>query len=117
MNSGKLNKEVANNILRSLPEENAFSFHKPTGEPLGLKARSLSEFSDALRSADPSLVKFHVDRGDFENWIRMLGDETLTKQIATLRSKELAADALKTQLVRLVRLRLGRLRKIASAQV
>ncbi|MEM2922113.1 MAG: DUF5752 family protein [Candidatus Bathyarchaeia archaeon] len=114
MSEGKLTKETAANILRSLPEENAFVFHKPTSEPLGLSARSLSEFSDLLKSADPSSVKYHVDRGDFESWIRMLGDETLAKQIASVRIKGLQEEDLKLQITRLVRLRLGRLRKAAS---
>jgi hypothetical protein len=116
MSEGKLTKEKAIEILRSLPEENAFVFHKPTGEPLGLSAKSLSEFSDAIKSADPSSIKYHVDRGDFENWIRMLGDETLAKQVASVRGKGLQGEDLKLQLIRLVRLRLGRLRKAASVQ-
>lgn len=102
---------MPNGVLRTVPDENGFYFYQSLGFPLGLRANSLEEFSKELETVDPSSIRFHLGRQGFENWISMLGDPTLAKQISTLRSKKLSDAELKTQLVRVVRLRLGKLRK------
>jgi hypothetical protein len=102
---------MANNVLRTVPDENGFYFYEGVDSPLGLKANSLEEFSAELQQVDPGSIKFHLSRQDFENWITMLGDPTLAKQISTLRAKKLSDSELKNQLIRVVRLRLGKLRR------
>jgi hypothetical protein len=102
---------MANNVLRTVPDENGFHFYQSVDAPLGLKANSLEQFSQELQTVDPSSIRFHLSRQDFENWITMLGDPTLAKQISTLRSKKLSDAELKKQLVRVVRLRLSKLGK------
>jgi len=113
MSQVKMTKEVANNILREVSEDSAFHFYKSIDTPTGITARSLQEFHDALRRVEPSSVEFHIARGDFENWVKMLGDVTLAKQIVSLKSKGLPADEVRKLLILLVRLRIGRLRKTA----
>jgi len=115
MSQGKMTKEEANKILRQVTEDNAFHFYKSIDVPTGITARSLQEFHDVLRVVEPSSVEFHIARGDFENWVKMLGDMTLAKQIESLKSKGLHADDVRKLLILLVRLRLGRLRKTASS--
>jgi len=110
-----MTKEVANNILREVPGDNAFHFYKSLDAPTGITARSLKEFHDVLKGVGPSSVEFHMARGDFENWVKMLGDVTLAKQIGSLKSKGLPADEARKLLILLVRLRVGRLRKIAAS--
>ncbi len=56
-----------------------------------------------------------MNRGDFENWIRTLGDEPLTKQIQNLGRKKLVGEALRKRLLQILQLRYGRLRRPASA--
>jgi hypothetical protein len=102
---------MPNSVLRTVPDENGFYFYRSLDSPLGLKANSLEEFSKELQAVDPGSIKFHLGRKDFENWITMLGDPTLVKQISALRNKKLSDTEIKTQLIRIVRLRLGKLRK------
>lgn len=115
MSQVKMTREVANNILREVAEDSAFHFYKSIDAPTGITARSLQEFHDALRGVEPSSVEFHIVRGDFVNWVKMLGDLTLAKQIESLKGKGLPADEARKLLILLVRLRMGRLRKTAAS--
>jgi Family of unknown function (DUF5752) len=100
-------------VLRTVPNENAFYFYHGEGSPSGVKASSLPEFLTRIESADKDSIYFHSQRHDFENWVRMLGDPTLAKQMQTLSSQNLTPDELKSRLVRIVRMRVGKLRKLA----
>ena len=100
-------------VLRTVPNENAFYFYRREGAPSGLKASSLKEFLSSIDSADAESLYFHSQRHDFENWVRMLGDPTLAKQMQTLSSQKLTPDELKSKLVRIVRMRVGKLKKLA----
>jgi hypothetical protein len=106
------NKSVLE-ILRTVPNENAFYFYKGEGSPSGPKAASLREFLSEIESAEPETVFYHSQRHDFENWVRMLGDPTLAKQMQTISSQNLTAVEVKSRLVRIVRMRVGKLRKLA----
>src|ERR1700730_11408749 len=97
-------KSVAD-ILRNVPDENAFYFYVGEGSPSGLKATSLREFLTQVEIADPSSVAFHARRGDFENWVRMLGDPTLAKQLGTVSSQQLSPEGLKMKMLRVIRMR------------
>ncbi|MDA4111284.1 MAG: DUF5752 family protein [Thaumarchaeota archaeon] len=105
-------KSVAD-ILRSVPDENAFYFYRGEGSPSGLKATSLREFLAQVEIADPNSLQYHARRGDFEKWVRMLGDPTLAKQLQTVSSQELSPEELKSKMLRVIRMRVGKLRKLA----
>jgi hypothetical protein len=100
-------------VLRTVPNENAFYFYRGEGSPSGLKASNLQEFLSKIESADAESLNFHSQRHDFENWVRMLGDPTLAKQMQTLTSQNLSPQELKSKLVRIVRMRVGKLKKLA----
>ncbi|MDA4130029.1 MAG: DUF5752 family protein [Thaumarchaeota archaeon] len=106
------NRSVSD-ILRNVPDENAFYFYVGEGSPSGLKATSLREFLAQVEIADPISLGFHSRRGDFENWVRMLGDPTLAKQLQTVSSQNLSPEELKTKMLRIIRMRVGKLRKLA----
>jgi hypothetical protein len=103
---------TVSDVLRTVPSENAFYFYRGEGAPSGLKASSLQEFLSRIESADPESLEFHSQRHDFENWVRMLGDPTLAKQMQTLASQNLTPEELKSRLVRIVRMRVGKLKKL-----
>ncbi|MGI0090464.1 MAG: hypothetical protein ACREBS_02025, partial [Nitrososphaerales archaeon] len=72
------------NILRTVPDQRAFYFYGEINSPLGVKASNLDEFIQTLGRIDASSIQFHSNRHDFENWIRMLGDDTLALQVESL---------------------------------
>jgi hypothetical protein len=53
-------------------------------------------------------VEFHMSRGDFEKWIRSLGDDALARNLAKLRKKGLGGEDLRARLRDTVGKRLGR---------
>lgn len=111
MPSTKILQSMAANILRSVPPQNAFFFYRAVGAPTGAAARNLTDFLGIVSTIDITSLQFHLGRGDFENWIKMLGDNTLAKQIAGLQSKKLRGEELRTQLSVAVKSRLDLLHK------
>jgi len=107
-------RERVNQILREVAAEKAFQFYTDIGAPLPLHARSLEDFLNIAKTVDVKSIEFHSTRGDFGNWIHMLGDEILARQLANLRKKNLTGEVLRTRLLLLLRLRHGMLRKLAS---
>src|SRR5260370_1286264 len=72
-------------ILRDVRPEEAFYFFAEVGKPTGTSATSLNDFIEKLRSVEIQSIEFHTGRGDFERWIQMLGDDTLSGQLAKIR--------------------------------
>jgi alpha-amylase len=107
----KSQKENAANILRSVPSQNAFYFYKSIGTPTGSMARSLAEFLGVLGNAETASLQFHLERRDFEKWVKMLGDDTLATELASLRKKGLREEQLRELLVFSVRSRINQLQK------
>jgi hypothetical protein len=56
-----------------------------------------------------------MNRGDFDKWVAMLGDETLSKQIINLKRNTFHGEKMRKRLLQIMRLRLGYLRKLANA--
>src|SRR5207253_11089791 len=102
----KILRNVASNVLRSVPPQNAFYFYRTIGAPTGAAARNLPDFLGILNTIDLNSLQFHLGRADCENWVKMLADTTLAKQLADLKEKKLRGEDLRLQLVETVRARL-----------
>ena len=102
---------MGSNILRSVPPQNAFYFYRAIGVPTGAAARSLPDFLGIVNTIDLTSLQFHLGRGDFENWVKMLGDNTLAKQLAGLKEKKLRGEDLRLQLANVVKVRIESLQK------
>src|SRR5438132_10825003 len=111
----KITKDVAAYTLRTLTSDKAFYFYKAIGRPLGATPKSLGEFAAIVKGIDPSSIRFHVERGDFESWFEMLGDKSLAGQVAALRSKNISPNELRRKVSWTVRMRDDELRKIAQS--
>lgn len=91
-------KEKAAAIIAYAPHDKAFNFYVTVGKPLSIHAHSLRDFANKLDRADIISVEFHMQRGDFENWFRCLGDEELAKKTALLKKKNVVGEDLRKQL-------------------
>jgi hypothetical protein len=111
-----IRREEAANLLRTVTPDNAFRFYREIGQPLGATAKNLSEFASTTKGIDPSSVRFHVERGDFEGWFRMLGDKSLADQVAMLRGKSISPEELRGKVSSIVQVRVDELRRIASSR-
>ena len=89
-----LPKEFVSRVLSNVPRENGFYFYSSMGNPTGAVACSFDEFCQSVKSSPLETIEFHLTRGDFENWIRFLGDQELAGQIEMLRRQSLPSEQL-----------------------
>ena len=86
-----LNKESINKILGTVVFDKAFYFYEDIGKPTGDFAVSLSDFCNKINKVDPKSLTFHLQRGDFENWVRdIIGDAELSNKMARLKAQKRA---------------------------
>jgi len=113
----EITKEKATAILSYAAHERAFNFYVTVGKPLGLHAHNLRDFANKLDKADLASVEFHMQRGDFEAWFKMLGDEELAKKTALLKKKNFVGEDMRKQLRSIVEQRYHALAKLADQPI
>ena len=113
----EMTKEKATAIIAYLPHDKAFNFYVTFGKPLNLHAHTLRDFANKLERADIASVEFHMQRGDFENWLRGLGDEELAKKTMLLKKKNLVGEDLRMQMHEMVEQRYFELAQLAGQPV
>jgi len=116
MKNNSISRNQAADTLRTVTPDKAFYFYRAIGLPLGATSRSLGEFATVVKGIDPSSIKFHVERGDFEGWFKMLGDESLARQVATLRGKKISPDELRGKLGSIVGARVDQLHVVTASK-
>jgi hypothetical protein len=97
---GKLamTKDVAKKLLSRVPQQQGFSFHLDMDTPTGKYADSLQDFCQRLLEVEPRSVSFHLEHGDFQNWLsQAIGDEELASKLSSLRGLGLPAEELKSK--------------------
>lgn len=74
-------------ILRTVGDPEAFHFYETVGRPTGETATSLTDFLDKMQSIKSESLMFHLQRKDFQNWIReILGDSKLARELGGISS-------------------------------
>lgn len=92
--------KIALKELTPIPEGKEFHFYKGINQPTGLSAKSLKSFRDILKEIDAEALEFHTYRGDFENWINaVLNDSTLANEIARLKKTKLTGESLRNEIL------------------
>lgn len=109
-----LPSEFASKVLENTPRENGFYFYSSIGNPTGNVACSFDAFCQDLKICSQETIEFHLERGDFENWIRFLGDHELASQIEKLRSGNLPPEQLVPNFISTMERRQNLLRKSAN---
>ncbi len=108
----QVDKNVAMNILSSLPLERAFHFYYDIDQYSGVHADSLKDFVDKIQNVDLKSIEFHIPRGDFEHWISSLGDLELSKKLGLLRTANLSGEDLRKELYETTNSRYEELKKL-----
>jgi hypothetical protein len=86
--------------LAGLPEEEAFIFYLRIGEPAGVSARSVKEFYEVVKTVDVVSLEFHLEREDFENWVKTaVKDDAFAGELAGLRQEGLKGETLRKQIL------------------
>ena len=103
-------------ILRTVPYENGFHFLTDIGKFSGETAINLISFLEELRTTEPSSVRFHFQRRDFQNWIsQTLGDKELADRIDKTNAN-LSDENLKQLLLKTIQTRYVELQTLANMQ-
>ena len=106
--------EDAQKILSDVPYEKGFHFFRNTGNYTGETAINLFNFYEELRTIEPESLRFHAQRGDFQNWIRnTLDDATLAEDLDKVDAK-LPHEDLKRELSNVVLPRIQKLQTITK---
>jgi len=79
-----------------------FYFSRDMSRYTGLSASNLDEFFKVLAIVPVQSLEFHMNRGDFETWLRFIGSEELASVFAALRNENLSGEALRKRLLELV---------------
>ncbi|MHC1635810.1 MAG: DUF5752 family protein [Candidatus Methanospirareceae archaeon] len=100
-------KEGRKDLLRILPEEEAFYFNlKDEANRIsytGLVARGLEEFVEILEKVDQRSIEYHFRKGDFYEWIKeIFGEEELAEEIKEIGIEE-SGERLREELIKRVR--------------
>lgn len=106
-----IDKEIAKRILARLPPDKAFYFFDKIGNFIGHVAFSLDEFCNLLNVVSINSLEFHINRKDFENWIKFLGDINLANSIKKVEEKKFKGEVLRKELHDLVEKRCKELHK------
>jgi predicted transcriptional regulator len=109
--------EKAATIIAYQPHDKSFEFYSTVGQPLHLHAHSLKDFANKLERADAVSIEFHGKRGDFDAWLKGLGDEELAKKASMLRKANVSGEDLRKCLRDMVENRYVELAKLAGQEV
>lgn len=106
---------VAKRVLRQLSVAKGFTFFHGFARRSQRAVRSLNEFHSALRTVDLESIRFHMERGDFERWIRqVVGDDQLAGMMAKLSDGRLIGEKLRRRILGVVERRIRRLQETAA---
>jgi alpha-amylase len=104
------NKKIVE-ILRTVPYEKGFHFYTATGSFTGETATSLDAFEKKLQVVPADSVNFHVQRGDFQKWMKdTLGDDELARRVSLVKLT-LPTEDLRKELLAIVQTRITELRR------
>lgn len=104
--TGRLN---ATEVLRTLPQNEAFYFFEDINRYTGKSASSLAEFCEMTKAVDKKSIIFHFKRHDFEKWIKeTLRDPKLAKRISNIKEPK-TKERLRTQIYKVSKKRLEEL--------
>jgi len=106
---------AAKRMLRRLPIGKGFTFFYEFARPSGLTVHSLDEFCSTLKTVDLSSIRFHVERGDFERWLRqVIGDDKLADGLISVSNQKLRGESLRKRILATIERRIKRLKGIAN---
>jgi alpha-amylase len=107
---------AAKRMLRRLPSGMGFTFSYEFARSSDLTVHSLNEFISALKKVDVSSIIFHMERCDFERWLRyVVGDDKLADQIAKINvSKKKNGERLRMKVLDSTEKRIKQLQNIAE---
>ena len=83
-----------------------FRFYIGIGENTGFSVGSVREFHDVAEKVDARSLEFHLNRGDFENWISTaVNDAALAQDFTAMKTKGLKGETLRKAITKAIETR------------
>jgi len=79
-----------------------FYFYVGIGQPINVTATDIQDFANKVGSVEIMSLEFHNPRGDFEKWVRTLGNAKLARQLASLSREKPQGEVLRRRLIEVV---------------
>ncbi|MFB3889964.1 MAG: hypothetical protein ACE14S_10770 [Candidatus Bathyarchaeia archaeon] len=84
-----------------VPAGSEFSFYLTLDQPTGMSAASLKDFHELVKRVDAASLEFHLDRGDFENWVRStVNDAAFADELVCLKARGRRGGDLRQEIVK-----------------
>lgn len=107
--------KIALKALGQVPEGTEFHFYTGIDQYTGLSAKTLKDFSELLKEVDVGALEFHASRGDFENWIKSVFDDTkLANEFTRIRKSKLGGESLRNEILDATEARYEKFEKLLS---
>ena len=104
-------------IMSTIPHDKGFHFFTGLNRSTGDTATSLETFAQKLESINADSLKFHLQRNDFQNWVKTtVGDDVLAERINHI-SVQLPVEDLRNELVQTVQNRISYLKLLYGESI
>lgn len=90
---------------KTVPLEKGFHFYHGTDMPTEFLATNLPEFVNCVEKVNTQSLEFHLDRGDFQKWLTLLGEKRVIRQLDSLSKKNLKGEKLRTRMTEILKAR------------
>ncbi len=104
--------QKARNLFITVSPEKCFHFYVGVGGDnfANLSACDLSDFREKIGKVDVKSLEFHIQRGDFQKWMRdVFGEEELGRDFDSIKRYRLTGESLRNRLLRAIDQRISRL--------
>ena len=92
--------KMALKTLNKVPEDMEFHFYTGIGQYTGLSAKSLQDFYELTKKVDSAALEFHILRGDFENWItKVFNDTQLANEFVRIKKSQYKGETLRNEIL------------------
>ena len=89
--------------MKRVAKEKAFYFFSSIGNYTGKSASSIDEFLEKVREVEIKSLRFHLQRVDFEKWMRdVWGKGELAQKLKEIRKSNLKDETLRNQIERVL---------------
>lgn len=96
-------------IIRPIPDGMEFHFYTDINSYTGLSAKSIKDFLEFIWIIDEEAIKFHLNRGDFEQWfINILNEKDIADYIVKINKKETDGEVIRKKLLDVLEKKFGK---------
>jgi predicted transcriptional regulator len=91
-----------------VPEGTGFHFYKGIDQPTDFTAKTLVEFFEDIKQVSVDSLEFHLNRDDFENWLRDACKESeFAQEVGVVKEAGFTGEELRAELLKVLDAKYG----------